>query len=196
MKTNNSDYKKLIQEYVPSCEQEITDQKAILDFITNNDDVLERTNLVAHLTVSAMVVNPKMDKILFAFHNIYKAWSWVGGHCDGNPNMLEKALEEAKEETGVANITPFNEDILMLDTILVTNHIKRGHYVPDHLHLNATFLLIANENDQVQVKPDENSGVKWFSISNVLESVDEERMKVVYQKAFDKIKLLKKKKTK
>jgi ADP-ribose pyrophosphatase YjhB (NUDIX family) len=139
-----------------------------------------------------MVVNKTMDKILFAFHNIYKSWSWVGGHCDGNPDMLEKAIEEAQEETGVLNITPFNNDILMIDTILVTNHIKRGHYVPDHLHLNATFLLVACEDDQVTSKPDENSGVRWFPIVTVLESVNEERMKVVYQKAFDKIETFRK----
>jgi len=187
MATSKKDYRKLIEEYEPTCEQEVIDKKGILAFIDRNPDVLDRTNLVAHLTVSAIVVNEKMDKVLFAFHNIYKSWAWVGGHNDGNPDMLEMALTETKEETGLKKVHPYSDDIFMLDTILVYNHIKRGKYISDHLHLNATFLLIADENDQVESKPDENSGVRWFPINEVLDNVSEPRMKAVYMKAFSKI---------
>jgi len=45
----------------------------------------------------------------------------------------------------------------------VDGHVKRGHYVSSHLHLNVTYLLEADEADALAVKPDENSGVVWFS---------------------------------
>lgn len=181
-------FKKTIENYVPKTEQEEVDKKAILDFIENNDDVLYRSNLVAHMTSSAIVTNASMSKVLFAYHNIYNSWSWVGGHNDGNPNLLEVAMKEAKEETGVENIAPKKSDLIALDVVHVTNHHKNGAFVPDHLHLNATYHLIADESDPLVVKEDENSAVRWFDIDEVLEYVDEPRMVPIYKKIFDAIK--------
>ncbi len=176
-----------IRNYVPSNEQEATDKRAILAFLERNPDALLRTNEVAHLTASAIVVDPSMTKVLFAFHNIYQSWSWVGGHSDGDPDFLAVALREAKEETGVRNIHPYSGDAFMLDVIYVHHHMKRGKFVGDHLHLNVTYLLVADDTDLLEVKPDENSGVRWFAIDTVLDHVAEERMKTVYEKAFAKI---------
>jgi 8-oxo-dGTP pyrophosphatase MutT (NUDIX family) len=179
-----------IKKYEPKNEQEMLDKKAMLSFIKLNDDHLLRSNLVGHLTSSAIVVNEAMNKVLFCYHNIYKSWSWVGGHVDGNPDFLDVAIKEAKEETGVKNIKACTSDIFMIDNIYVHNHIKHGEYVPDHIHLNVTYLLIANEQDQLTHKPDENQGVRWFDIEDVLNHVSEERMKKVYIKAFKYMKNL------
>ena len=153
-------FRKQIKDYIPKCEQEVVDKKAILDFINNNKDCLDRTNLIAHITSSAFVVNKGMDKILFVHHNIYNSWGWVGGHNDGNPNLIQVAIEEALEETGINEVTPYDDEIISLDIIQVENHIKNGKFVGDHLHLNATYLLIAREDEKLVVKEDENSGVK------------------------------------
>jgi ADP-ribose pyrophosphatase YjhB (NUDIX family) len=183
-------YIKQFQNYTPKNEQEKVDLKLILDFIKNNSDCLYRTNLVAHVTSSAFVVNKKMDKILFAYHNIYNSWAWVGGHNDGNPNLLDVAILEAIEETGVKNIFAYSNDIFTIDVIYVKNHIKHHLYVPDHLHLNASFLLIADENDELIINEKENSGVKWFDLDEALNIISEDRMKPVYEKAFKLIKKL------
>lgn len=180
-----------IRNYQPVNEQEMRDKAAILHFIETNPDHLERTNAIAHVTSSAIVVNESMTKVLFAFHNIYQSWSWVGGHNDGDEDCLRVSLREAKEETGVQNIRPWSEDIFMIDTIYVKNHIKNGHYVSDHLHLNLTYLLIADEKDELIHKPDENAGVRWFLIEEVTDHISEERMLSVYEKAFRRIRIIK-----
>lgn len=176
-----------IQAYVPKNEQEKADKRAILRFLETNPDYLLRTNEIAHLTSSAIVVNESMTKVLFAFHNIYQSWSWVGGHNDGEDDCLQVAMRETVEETGIKKVRPWSEDIFMIDIIYVHNHIKRGKVVPDHLHLNVTYLLIADENDELFIKHDENSGVRWFAIDDVLNHVNEERMVPVYSKAFSEI---------
>jgi len=183
--------KELIQAYQPFNEQEAFDKKAILSFIDRNPDYLLRSNLIAHFTVSTIVVNPSMDKVLFAHHNIYKSWGWLGGHNDGDEDMLRVAMRETEEETGLKKIKPYSKDIFMLDTIYVPNHIKHGKHVSDHLHLNATYLVIADENEKPVVNVEENSGVQWFPISTVLKIVHEPRMIPIYQKAFQRIALLK-----
>ena len=182
-----------IKNYKPKTQQEAYDQKTILEFIKRNPDVLHRTNTVGHLTSSAIVVNETMDKVLFAYHKIYDAWGWVGGHNDGDSDCLSVAIKETKEETGLKNVKPYSEDIFMLDVIYVENHQKNGDYVPDHLHLNVTYLLIGNEKDPLEIKPDENLGVKWFELSHVLEAVDEPRMISIYQKAFQEIRKIREK---
>jgi len=184
-------YKDAFKSYQPINEQELMDQKLIIDFIDRNPDALDRTNLCAHVTSSAFVVNQDMTKILFAYHKIYDSWAWVGGHADGNPDLLEVAIKEAIEETGVSKVDVFSKDIFTLDVIQVTNHIKHGKYVPDHLHINASFLLIADENDELSINHAENTGVKWFDIDDIFNHVSEKRMLSVYQKAFDKIKSIK-----
>jgi 8-oxo-dGTP pyrophosphatase MutT (NUDIX family) len=180
-----------IEAYQPFNEQEAFDKKAILAFIDRNPDYLLRSNLMAHFTVSTIVVNPAMDKVLFAHHNIYKSWGWLGGHNDGDEDMLNVAMKETEEESGLTKIKPYSKEIFMLDTIYVPNHIKHGKHVSDHLHLNATFLVIADESEKPIVNVEENSGVQWFPIATVLKIVHEPRMIPIYQKAFQRIALLK-----
>ena len=180
-----------IEAYQPFNEQEAFDKKAILAFIDRNPDYLLRSNLMAHFTVSTIVVNPAMDKVLFAHHNIYKSWGWLGGHNDGDEDMLNVAMKETEEESGLTKIKPYSKEIFMLDTIYVPNHMKHGKHVSDHLHLNATFLVIADESEKPIVNVEENSGVQWFPIATVLKIVHEPRMIPIYQKAFQRIALLK-----
>lgn len=183
-------YIEQIKNYQPFNEQEEYDKNLILDFINKNPNNLYRENLAAHITSSAIVVNETMTKVLFAYHNIYDSWSWVGGHNDGDSNLLKVAIKETKEETGIKEVKPFSKDIFMLDVIYVENHIKNEKYVPDHLHLNLTFLLIADENQKLVIKPDENQAVQWIELDKVFDMISEPRMVPVYKKAFTKLKKL------
>ena len=80
----------------------------------------------------------------------------------GETDLLKVALKEAKEETGVTNIVPYTSHIISVDVIQVENHIKNGLFVGDHLHLNATYLLIADEKEELVIKEDENFFTKDF----------------------------------
>lgn len=182
---------KIIENYQPKNEQEAIDKLAMLDFAKKNPDALFRTNLIAHFSNSAIILNKTLTKVLFANHLIYKSWGWIGGHNDGNPNFLEILLEEATEETGVKNVLPLSFEPVAIDNILVHNHIKRGVYVGDHIHMNLTYLLIADETEPLVTKIDENSGVKWFDLDDVLNHVTEERMIPIYKKIFSYIKTIK-----
>ena len=160
-------YLESIKKFIPSNEQEANDRSVILDFVAHHPEtVLTRENQVAHLTSSGLIMNEKLDKILMVHHNIYKTWTWrvMEGHTDGNGDFLEVAIKEATEETGVKAIKPFSDEIISIDIIPVYGHEKRGRYVSSHLHLNVTYVLIADEREALLIKPDENSGVKWVPV--------------------------------
>ena len=86
------DIREAIEKYLPCCEQEARDKAVILSFIDSAPDAFERSNLIAHMTVSAWVVNPARDKVLMVYHKIYDSWSWTGGHADGERDLLSVAL--------------------------------------------------------------------------------------------------------
>ena len=122
------------------------------------------------------------------YHNIYHSWSWTGGHADGETDLLAVAMREAMEETGVKTITPVSEDIFSIEILTVDGHIKRGKYVPSHLHLNVTYLLEADEAEVLHIKQDENSGVAWFTLEEALEKCSEPWMiEWIYKKLNEKL---------
>ena len=89
-----------IKEYVPYNRQEAADKRLMLQFMERNPDALSRENLAGHFATSAWVVNPQRTKVLMIYHNIYKSWSWAGGHADGEQDLLAVVRREIAEETG------------------------------------------------------------------------------------------------
>ncbi|MDD3170961.1 MAG: NUDIX hydrolase [Bacilli bacterium] len=176
-------YLEQIINYKPSCIQEINDKKLILECIENyKDRILTREIEIAHLTSSALILNDDFSKILMAYHNIYKSWAWTGGHVDGEEDLYEVALREAKEEVGATNLIPLTDEIVSLEILPVYGHMKRGKYVSCHLHLNVTYVFIANENDHFTMKEDENSGVMWVREKELEKYSSEPEMIEVYRK--------------
>ncbi len=167
---------KLIEQlkaYIPFNEQEEKDKDIILHFLSEYDDIYLRSDLVAHMTASAWVVNSSMDKVIMAYHNLYRSYSWLGGHADGDEDLLHVAIKEVQEESGISNVRALSEDIFSIEILSVEGHFKRGQYVPSHLHLNVTYLLQADENESLHIKEDENSAVGWFGLEEAVEKSNE-----------------------
>ena len=180
-----------IKAYRPWNEQERQDQVLILEFLRKNSDAFYRTNLLAHMTASAWVVNPQRSKVLMVYHRLYDSWSWAGGHADGEEDLLAVALREVREETGVQRLRPVTENIYSLEVLTVDGHEKHGRYVPSHLHLNVTYLLEAEEDQPLRVCEAENSGVAWFSLADALSASTEPWfVERIYKKLNEKLKVL------
>ena len=152
-----------ILRYKPYNEQEERDKEMILHCLQTQRDIFTRQNTLAHMTASAWGVNADRSKVLMAYHNIYQSWSWLGGHADGEQDLLQVAIREVQEESGVTQIGSVLEDIFSLEVLTVDGHVKKGAYVSSHLHLNVTYLLEANEENPLFHKEDENSDVAWFT---------------------------------
>lgn len=177
-----------IQAYAPYNDAEVRDRALILSCLAAREDVFRRTSEAFHMTVSAWVVNPARDKILMVYHNIYQSWSWLGGHADGECDLLSVARREVLEESGLADVRPLSEKIYSLEVLPVAGHEKRGVYVPSHLHLNLTYLFEAAEDAALAVKPDENSAVGWLPVAELERKVSERfMMERVYGKLIEKL---------
>ena len=111
--------------------------------------------------------------MLLAYHNLYASWSWLGGHADGETDLLSVALREVREESGLEEVRPVSRDLYSLEILTVDGHEKRGRYVSSHLHLNVTFLLEADPAAPIRCKPDENSRVGWFGLEEAVAASSE-----------------------
>ncbi|RHV63118.1 NUDIX domain-containing protein [Clostridium sp. OM02-18AC] len=178
-----------IKKYQPFNEQEEMDKALILNWIETQENAFSRENTVAHMTASAWVVNKERSKVLMIYHNIYNSWSWLGGHADGETDLLAVAVREVKEEAGITNVRPVSDEIFSLESLTVDGHVKKGRYVSSHLHLNVTYLLEADSEEAVSVKADENSGVAWFTPGEALKkSTEPWFVEHVYGKLVKKLK--------
>ena len=177
----NRTWRDAIRAYVPFNEQERSDKARFLE-VLDLENILTRENEEAHVSSSAWVMNEALDQVLMAYHNIYQSYSWLGGHADGDPDLFAVALREAKEESGITELTPFSREILALDILPVPAHIKRGKPVKEHDNLNETYLFIAPTDQTLSVKADENSAVAWIPIADLHKVVSEARMLPVYEK--------------
>lgn len=186
--SNINKIKSELEKYIPYNEQEIVDRKLMLEYIDKFDDILSRNNTLCHFTASAWTVNKDKTKVLMAYHNIYDSWAWLGGHADGEDDMLEVAIREVKEESSVKNVTPLEDSIFSLEILGVDSHFKRGKFVSSHVHLNVTYLLEVDEKEEVKIKEDENSAVKWVLINDAVSLSTESNMQIIYQKIIDKFK--------
>ena len=181
------DLLKALKEYAPWNEQEARDRDIMLQAYFVQPDPFTRENEVMHFTASSWIVNRDSTKVLMAYHNIYNAWAWTGGHADGDRDLLAVALREAREETGVDAVA-VTDSIFSLETLTVDGHEKRGRYVPSHLHLNVTYLLTADENAPIRAKADENAAVRWFTLADALSNCSEPWMvRRVYAKLNQKV---------
>lgn len=180
-----------LAEYIPWNEQEERDRNVILSFIEKFPDAFDRSNLTAHMTASAWVVNRQRNKVLMVYHNIYDSWSWTGGHADGETDLLKTAMREVTEETGVKTVKPISDRIFSLEVLTVDGHEKHGQYVPSHLHLNITYLLEADDEEELRICEAENKAVAWFSMEDALRASSEPWfVQRIYRKLNEKVNAL------
>jgi len=164
---------RLLEQFHPFNPQEATDRIEILRRLENREPLYDRSNLSAHFTVSAWVTDPSRTKVLMAYHNLYDSWAWLGGHADGEQDLLSVAIREVQEESGLAHLRPLSEDLFSVEILPVSGHEKKGQYIPSHVHLNVTFLLEADPSLPLCSKPDENCAVAWFSLDDAVAASSE-----------------------
>lgn len=180
--------KRIIEEYIPFNEQEENDKAFILHQIQKNDDLLTRENKAMHLTASCWIVNQDHSKVLMIYHKIYQSWAWTGGHVDGNANLLEVAIKEMEEETGINQYQLVSTHPFSIEILTVDGHEKRGQYVSSHLHLNVTYLFEVDEQETLVLNEQETEGVQWIPLNEIRNKVNEQwMMDRIYQKLMDKL---------
>ena len=180
------------QNYWPYDEEEGADKEAFIQFLEQRKkaslSLYKRENLVGHITVSCWIVNQKRTCVLMGFHNLYKHWGWLGGHADGNEDLIAVARKEISEECGLKDAKLLCDEPIDFCILGVGAHYKNSRQVPAHLHFNFTYLFEADENLLIRPKTDENKAVSWIDNRRVIAVSNEEATAPVYARIMEKIK--------
>ncbi|HOO09695.1 MAG TPA: NUDIX domain-containing protein, partial [Cyclobacteriaceae bacterium] len=90
---------------------------------------LNRDHLPGHITGSAWIANPYFTKVLLVHHAKLDKWLQPGGHADGNENVMNVALKELQEETGLTRAKLNRDSIFDIDI----HTIPERDSFPEHL---------------------------------------------------------------
>ncbi len=118
-------------------------------------DGLRRTHRPAHVTASAVVLDPAGSATLLVLHRKVGLWLQPGGHVDdADDSLAAAALREATEETGVAGLT--------VDAVPVALDRHPAPCGAEH-HLDVQFLVRA-PGRQAPVVSEESLDVRWWPV--------------------------------
>jgi 8-oxo-dGTP pyrophosphatase MutT (NUDIX family) len=146
----------LLNQYSPT-EIQIPVKKAMLGFIEENDDCFERSLEKGHITGSSWLLDNTGDKALLMHHRKLDKWLSLGGHADGDSDILAVAIKEAQEESGIESIEPIMISIFDIDI----NEIPAYGSVKAHLHYDVRFLLKVTSDDNVKINSESNE-LRWI----------------------------------
>ena len=167
-----------LENYLVLYPNEKLTTQPMIDFFKKNQNCFERNNLRGHFTGSAWVLDESHSWIVMTHHRQLNLWLQPGGHADGNADLLDVAINETKEETGLKKLKIISDEIFDLDI----HKIPQYDNIPPHFHYDIRFLLEAKRNaNQIKVSR-ESHDVPWVHRDKVLNKNNEYSIKRMLNK--------------
>jgi 8-oxo-dGTP pyrophosphatase MutT (NUDIX family) len=143
----------------------------IIRFTEAHADCLLRSCVPGHLTGSAWVVSPDRTQTLLTHHQKLDKWLQLGGHADGDGDLLAVALREAREESGLTRVRAVSMEIFDCDRHLIPARKSD----PAHYHLDLRFLIEADPTEPLVIST-ESKALAWVDLARVTTLNPEESM--------------------
>lgn len=159
----------MLRDFPIAESHDLVTRDRLVTFVETNPRCFERSLAVGHITGSAWIVNPNRDRFLLTFHSKLNLWLQLGGHADGNPDILAVAGREAQEESGLSNIRCLSPEIFDLDIHRIPEH--KG--VAEHYHYDVRFLFEADDAQELVIS-DESHDLRWMRGDEIRQLTQEE----------------------
>lgn len=142
---------------------------------TDGPAAFERTNLHAHVTASAWIVDPGRSLVVLLHHRKLDRWLQLGGHVDGDSDVRRAAAREAREESGLRSLRPLGAGIYDVDVHLIP---ARGAE-PAHEHHDLRFAFEADPSEPL-VRNAEAHDLRWIPLTQIEDyAIDESVRRLV-----------------
>lgn len=144
-------------------------------------DAVRRDGGPQHLTASCFVLSPDLDRVLLCFHRKGQFWVQVGGHTEpGDTTLAGAAYREAREESGLDDLVPFDPDpepstdpgdvlgaghqaVGLAAPVDVHRHDLAAAFGTCRTHWDVGFVAFADPDARTAVS-DESEDVAWFPV--------------------------------
>lgn len=154
----------LLARYKPTDQHDQCALNQIIDFVQSEPCCFQRECMQGHITASAWLLHPDGHQFLLTHHRKLRKWLQLGGHADGDNDVLGVALREAIEESGISEIMPISEEIFDVDVHVIPAYKN----VPAHNHYDIRFLLQAKSPDY-KTNDAESLNLSWFNEKTISE---------------------------
>ncbi|MDR0632451.1 MAG: NUDIX hydrolase [Holosporaceae bacterium] len=156
-----------LERYHPTDETEVADKAKMLEFLNSQEDCFERSLSIGHFTGSCWIVNRDDTKFLLTLHKKIGFWLQLGGHADGDYDLVRVSLKEAREESGLQHIELLSNEIFDIGVHLTSEYKE----VPAHYHYDVRFLMKASDPQEDIKISDESDDLRWFDTPIVAPSL-------------------------
>jgi 8-oxo-dGTP pyrophosphatase MutT (NUDIX family) len=143
----------------------------VIRFVEAHPDCVLRSCVPGHLTGSAWIVSPDRKRTLLTHHHKLDKWLQLGGHADGDGDLLAVALKEAREESGLTRFRVVSPSIFDVDR----HWIPPRKADPGHYHHDLRFMLEADPTEPLVIS-NESKDLAWVDIADVTRLNPEESM--------------------
>jgi len=144
---------------------------AMLEFVQTHADCAERSLAVGHLTGSAWIVDPARERTLLTHHRKLDKWLQLGGHADGELDLLSVALAETAEESGLTQVRPVSRQLFDVDRHLIPARKSD----PAHWHYDLRFMIEADPSAAIVISAESND-LAWIEVARMQDYNPEESM--------------------
>ena len=144
---------------------------ATITFVEAEVDCLRRECVPGHLTGSAWIVSPDRTRTLLTHHRKLGKWLQLGGHADGEEDLLGVALREAREESGLVHVRAVSAEIFDVDR----HWIPARKTEPGHDHYDLRFVIEADPTEALVISS-ESKDLAWVEVARVTALNAEESM--------------------
>ncbi len=153
-------------QYLPQDKDEQSYKKQFVQFVRQYPNCFERSLDIGHVTASAWILDKDRTHALLLHHQKLDRWLQLGGHTDGNPDVLAVSIQEAKEESGLSHISVLQKTIFDLDIHLIPARKEEKA----HFHYDVRFLLEADRGEALS-QNHESKAVEWVTLPEVSDKV-------------------------
>lgn len=158
------DLRRLLARYDASRPGELAVVARFVELLATVPDPFDREEARGHVTASALIVNAARDRTLLIHHRKLGRWLQPGGHVEPatDASILDAALREAREETGLSSLRSAGDEAFDLDVHIIP---ARGA-MPAHPHHDVRFLFVADEAEAASSS--EVEAIRWFPFAEAM----------------------------
>ena len=161
------DAARVLSRWEPRDAEQARWRDEFLVHLAAHPDAARRDGPPAHLTASAVVLDPSGARTLLVLHRKAGLWVQPGGHVEpGDATVVGAALREASEESGLA--TDALHPALDGRPLDLSRHAFAFGACAEHL--DVTFLLVADPAAPTAAS-DESERVAWWPLDDLPDGV-------------------------
>lgn len=170
--TLHNNAREVLTQWAPPDAGQADLRRDYLAHLDGHSDALWRECHPDHLTASVLIFSSDHSAVLLTLHKIAHRWLQTGGHCEADdPSLVESALREGREESGINNLS------IDPTPVLLSHHAvphcggpSSGPIGPSH-HLDVQFIAVAPPGAR-HVISEESDDLQWFGVDELPAGTD------------------------